>query len=201
MPPTRCVPPIAIILSRYNESVTTNLRDGAARAYLAAGGQQADLAIIEAAGAFEIPILVQEAAIAQVFRGVVALGCIIRGETDHDRYLADAVTKALLDISLETGVPVGLGVLTVNTVEQAVARSGGPEGTGSGNKGEEAMEAVLATIRGLDALLGASENPDAPGVRFALDGAAQDKAATAGGRRGSRAAPGGVRGPRKTGSR
>jgi 6,7-dimethyl-8-ribityllumazine synthase len=183
-------PPVAIILSRYNESVTANLRDGAVRAYLAAGGREEDLAIIEAAGAFEIPFLAQEAAVSEVYSGIVALGCIIRGETNHDRYLADAVTKALLDISIDFRIPVGLGVLTVNTVEQAVARSGGPDGAGPGNKGDEAMKAVLASIRAMDVLTDVQEQLIEHGVRFALDGPAPDKAAPAGAPRGSRTGPG-----------
>ena len=175
------LPPIAIVVSRYNESVTAHLRDGAVRAYVEAGGDATDLAIVEAPGAFEIPLVVQEATLGDVYHGVVALGCVVRGETDHDRYLADAVTKALLDIGLDSGVPIGLGVLTVNTVEQAVARSGGLDGTGDANKGHEAMRAVLGTIGALAALATTAGAGAAPGVRYALSGAASDK--VAGGRR------------------
>lgn len=176
--PKSSVPPVAIIVSRYNQTITNHLREGAVRAYLAAGGREADLAIIEAAGTFELPVLVQEAALAEVFHAVVALGCVIKGETDHDRYLAEAVSKALLDVALETGVPVSLGVLTVNSVDQGVARSGGPDGTGECNKGQEAMQAALASVHAIKALnrVGASGRP--VGVRFALP-AAPDKAAPA----------------------
>jgi len=169
-------PPIAIIVSRYNQTITYRLRDGAVRAYVQAGGRESDLAIIESPGSFEIPMLVDEAARVELIGGVVALGCIVRGETDHDRYLADAVTKALLDISLDAGVPVGLGVLTVNTVEQAVQRSGGADGLATGNKGYEAMMAVLGTLGGIDALAGAGESGKVSGVRFTLPSGASDKA-------------------------
>lgn len=175
--PTR-PPPVAIIVSRYNQTVTYRLRDGAVRAYVEAGGVESNLAIIEAPGSFEIPMLVDEAAHTETFGGVVALGCIVRGDTDHDKYLADAVTKALLDIALDAGVPVGLGVLTVNTVEQAVERSGGPDGTALGNKGYEAMQAVLGTLGGLDALAAIGESGKAGGVRFTLPMPSPDKASS-----------------------
>lgn len=164
-------------MSGYNRTITDRLRDGAVRAYINAGGSERALAIVEAPGAYELPLLADAAARSGIYDGVVALGCVIKGETDHDRYICDAVAKALLDVGLRTGVPVAFGVLTVGTVAQAEARSGGPSGRGPGNKGQEAMAAVLATTRGIRALRAA--RAAAPGVRLALSENPADKSAAA----------------------
>ena len=82
------------------------------------------------------------------FRGVVALGCLIKGETSHDRYIAGAVAHGLMSVSLSMGIPVAFGVLTVDTPEQAEDRAGGSHG----NKGAEAMAALLDTVQAIDAL-------------------------------------------------
>jgi 6,7-dimethyl-8-ribityllumazine synthase len=105
-------------------------------------------AVIEVPGSFELVVGCLSAARTGRFEGVVALGCIIRGETHHDRVIADAVATGLVQVSLATGVPVGFGVLTVDSARQARARAGGAKG----NKGAEAMAAVLDTIRSLRAL-------------------------------------------------
>jgi 6,7-dimethyl-8-ribityllumazine synthase len=131
--------------------VTGQLLDGAKAAFTAATGAafpEAD--IFFAPGAFECVALSNAAAESRAFDGVVALGCIIKGETKHDEVLGHAVTQALANISLVTGIPVSLGVLTVNTNAQAKARAGGKHG----NKGAESMNALLATlseIRRIDA--------------------------------------------------
>src|SRR5204863_331842 len=95
------------------------------------------------------------------FAGVVALGCIIKGQTSHDVHLAQAVTSGLMDIVLRTGVPVGLGVLTVDTPAQARARAGGQKG----NKGAEAMAAVLDAIAEINAVRARAPSPQALAVR------------------------------------
>jgi 6,7-dimethyl-8-ribityllumazine synthase len=136
------LPPVAVVVSRYNATVTDPLLSGAVRAYQRAGGAVHDLYIAEAPGAFELVALSSVAARSGSFAGVLALGCIIKGETRHDEVLGDAVTQGLANLSLVTGVPVGLGVLTVKTPAQARDRAGGKHG----NKGAEAMEALLLTI-------------------------------------------------------
>ncbi len=93
----------------------------------------------EAPGSFEVPGIAMAAAKSGKFGAVVALSCIIRGETRHDRYLAQAVANGLMAVSTATGVPVGFGVLTVESVKQARERAGGKKG----NKGAEAMAAAL----------------------------------------------------------
>ncbi|MGQ0628818.1 MAG: 6,7-dimethyl-8-ribityllumazine synthase [Phycisphaerales bacterium] len=134
-------PAIAIAVSRYNASITDRLLAGAVRAYQRAGGKARDLFVLEAPGAFELVALAHGAAESRAFAGVLAIGCIIKGETRHDEFLGHAVTQGLVNISLITGVPVGLAVLTVNSMKQAAERAGGR----CGDKGEEAMEALLIT--------------------------------------------------------
>ncbi|MBA4039921.1 MAG: 6,7-dimethyl-8-ribityllumazine synthase, partial [Planctomyces sp.] len=163
-------PRVLVVLSRYNASVTGRLLRGAVGAYGRAGGESADLRVVEASGAFELPCLAAAGARSGRFGAVVALGCIVKGETAHDQVLAAAVTAELCRLSAACGVPVGLGVLTVNTPEQALERSGGR----LGNKGAEAMEAALASARQLALLM--RDGLDAAEVSARLDaGEAPDK--------------------------
>jgi 6,7-dimethyl-8-ribityllumazine synthase len=139
---------VAIVWSRYNDFITRPLLDGAIAEFRRQVGSEDGLVVLEASGSFEVPMLVQCAAASGRFDAVVALGCIIKGETSHDLHLATAVTNSLLATARETGVPVGLGVLTVDNEEQAKARAGGLKG----NKGVEAMAAALDTAGSLAAL-------------------------------------------------
>lgn len=139
---------IAVVVSRYNAAVTDRLLDGARAAFLAAGGRPDRLTVVEAPGSWELPILTRAAAHSRRFDAVAALGCVIKGETSHDQHLARAVCDGLMRVSIDSGVPVTLGVLTVDTEKQAMARAGGAEG----NKGAEALEAALATLGAIDAL-------------------------------------------------
>jgi 6,7-dimethyl-8-ribityllumazine synthase len=146
----RFKPPIvAVVVSRYNASITDRLRDGAVSEYASrVGGSPPE--IIAAPGSFELPALALAAARSGKFAGVVAIGCLIKGETSHDRHIAQAVAHGLVSVTLATGVPVAFGVLTVDTPEQAHARAGGDKG----NKGQEAMAAVLDTIAEIERLSG-----------------------------------------------
>ncbi len=141
---------IGLVVSRYHDAVTGAMRDGAERAFIEAGGSTDDLLMVEAPGAFELPALA--AAVAETGRvdAVVTLGCIITGETTHDRYIAHAVADGLTRLSIERVLPVALGVLTCQTIEQAEARAGGDQG----NKGAEAMAAAIASARQIRALRG-----------------------------------------------
>ncbi len=136
------LPRIAVIVSRYNGSITARLQDGAIAEYLARGGRRGDLELYEAPGAYELPALALAAARTGRFAGVLTLGCIIKGDTSHDRYIAEAVANGLVSVTLATGLPVGFGVLTVDTVDQAEERAGGVKG----NKGQESMSAVLQAV-------------------------------------------------------
>jgi len=148
VPSTPAVRPVAIVVSLYTRTVTDALLVGARTEYASRGGQPANLAIYEASGAFEVVPLVLAAAMTNKFAAVVALACIIKGETSHDQILGHAVTQGLVAITLQTGVPVGLGVLTVDTPAQAEARAGGTHG----NKGQEAMAAALDTALQIEAI-------------------------------------------------
>lgn len=142
-PDAGAVPRVAVVVSRYNWSVTGALLSGAQDRFAKATGTPLpEVNIFYAPGAFELVAIAHAAAESRAFDGVVTLGCIIKGETNHDEVLGHAVTQGLANISLVTGTPVTLGVLTVNTNKQAKARAGGKHG----NKGAEAMDALLATM-------------------------------------------------------
>jgi 6,7-dimethyl-8-ribityllumazine synthase len=127
----------AIVASEYNSVIMDRLIDGARRALK----DQKQVRVIRVPGSFEIPLAAKKAAQTKEFDAIVALGCVMRGETPHFEYISSAVSHALQLVALETGVPVGFGVLTVDTVEQAMDRSGE-----SGNKGSEAAATALAMI-------------------------------------------------------
>lgn len=146
MPPSKRVskragqPRVAVVVSRYNASVTDRLCLGAIEACVRRTGRTPT--VLEAPGAFELPVIAHAAAGSGHFDGVVALGCLIRGETIHDRVIADAVAQAIQAAMIMTGVPIAFGVLTVENAAQAEARAGGDHG----NKGDEAMGALLDTV-------------------------------------------------------
>lgn len=135
-------PTVAVVVSRYNASVTDALLEGALAAYAARGGRRDDVRVVPAPGSYELPALALAAARTGRFAGVVALGCLIKGETSHDRHIAAAVASGLVQVTIATGVPATFGVLTVDTPAQAAARSGGSKG----NKGADAMHALLDVI-------------------------------------------------------
>lgn len=142
------LPPVAVVVSRYNVSVTDRLVEGALDAYALRGGDPESVHVFHAPGSYELPVLAMAAAETGRYRGVVALGCLIRGETRHDRYIAEAVAHGLMQVSVQTGVPCGFGLLTVESGKQARARAGGDKG----NKGAETMSAVLETIASIGAI-------------------------------------------------
>jgi 6,7-dimethyl-8-ribityllumazine synthase len=120
------------------------LHQGARNAFLEAGGLDDDLILVDVPGAFELVAVAHALAARSDLDAVVCLGCVITGETTHDRYICEAVANGLADISARTGRPVAFGVLTCQNLDQALARAG--EGGGNakkGNKGEEAMHAAL----------------------------------------------------------
>lgn len=146
---------IAVIVSRYNASVTVPMLEGAKREYIRRRGSGAGLEVFEAPGAYELPVLAQAAADSERFDGIVALGCVIKGETPHDKYISQAVADGLMLVGLYTGVPATFGVLTTDTVAQALARADGDKG----NKGEEAMAALLDTLDTIRAINGGPKPP------------------------------------------
>jgi 6,7-dimethyl-8-ribityllumazine synthase len=142
---------IAIVTSRYHADITDALRDGAVEAFVEAGGDPAALIHVTAPGTFELPLLCSHCCVDRGVRtpdAIVALGCVIRGETTHDRHINDAVAQHLMRLSVDTGIPIGFGVLTCENHEQAVARAGGAHG----HKGVETMHAVLQSIAAIGTL-------------------------------------------------
>jgi 6,7-dimethyl-8-ribityllumazine synthase len=129
----------AVIVSRFNEEVTSRLRDGARAALTEAGADVDDIEIIAVPGAFELPQAARCAAESGRFDAVVCVGCVIRGETPHFEYISSAVAHGIMEASAETGVPIAFGVLTTDTVQQAEARAS----EGRDNKGFEAAAAAI----------------------------------------------------------
>ena len=142
---------IAVVVSKYNDFVTDRLQVGALAALAAAGVRDDAVTLVRVPGAFELPSAARLAADTGRYDAVVCLGCLIRGATPHFEYIAAAVAHGLTAAAGETGVPITFGVLTTNSVEEAVERAGG----GSDNKGWEAataaieMAAVAAQLAGL----------------------------------------------------
>jgi 6,7-dimethyl-8-ribityllumazine synthase len=133
----------ALVVSRFNEFVTTRLRDAALATLAERGAARDTIAVHEVPGSFEIPQAARRVAETGAVDAVVCLGCLIRGATPHFDYIASAVAHGLTDASGETGVPMAFGVLTTNTVEEALERAG----EGSDNKGREAALAAIAMAR------------------------------------------------------
>ena len=130
---------IGIIVSRFNNFVTERLLEGALEALRTHGGEERDIDIVRVPGAFEIPLLAHKMAAAGKYDALVCLGAVIRGETPHFEYIADAVTLGIEQAIVQYRVPISFGVLTTTTVEQAMARAGEK----MGNKG---FEAALTAI-------------------------------------------------------
>ena len=129
----------AIVVSRFNEEITSGLLSGARLALLEAAVTEEDVTVIHVPGAFEIPVAALQAAQSGRFDAVICLGCLIKGDTMHFEYIAEAASQGIMNVSVSTGVPVAFGVLTTMTDEQAIARSA----PGDGNKGREAALAAI----------------------------------------------------------
>jgi len=133
---------IAIVVARFNAYVTERLLAGALRALRDAGVPDDEIVVARVPGAFEVPLAAREFAASGRFDAVVCLGAVIRGDTPHFDFVAQAATDGLGRVMLDTGVPIAFGVLTTNTVEQALDRSI----EGKGNKGGEAVETVIEMV-------------------------------------------------------
>ncbi len=140
---------VALLAARFNDFIVASLLKGAEGSWVAHGGALEDLLVVRVPGAFELPVAARRLAASGRYDALVALGCVIRGGTPHFEYVAGECAGGLQRVALETGVPVIFGVLTVDTVEQAIERAA----TGAGNKGAEAMEAALE-MAGVFAQLG-----------------------------------------------
>jgi len=141
---------VFVAVSRFNEAVTRRLLEGARAALAGRGVGDKAMDVVWVPGAFELPVAVHRALGTGRYRFAVALGAIVRGETPHFDILAAETARALGEVALRHGLPVGLGVLTTDTLEQAVARAGGA----AGNKGADAALAALETAEGIERLTG-----------------------------------------------
>jgi len=132
----------AVVVSRFNEPVTQALQVGAVEELTRHGVDPENILVAHVPGAFEIPVATQTLARTGRYAGIICLGALIRGETPHFDYLSSAVAHSLERISVEIGIPVGFGVLTTETGQQALDRCGGSKG----NKGAEAAHTVLEMV-------------------------------------------------------
>jgi 6,7-dimethyl-8-ribityllumazine synthase len=131
----------AIVVGRFYEDLAERLVSSATRTFRDAGADEVD--VFEVPGAYELPFAALQVAQTGRYAGVACLGAVIRGETSHYDHVCEESARGIMDVSLRTGVPCSFGVLTVDTMEQAIARSGG----GKRDQGAHAAEAVLALVR------------------------------------------------------
>ncbi len=133
---------IGIVTARFNEFITSKLLGGAKDAFVRHGGDESGLDIAWVPGAFEIPLVAKKMAESGKYDAVVCLGAVIRGATPHFDMVANESTKGVASVGLQTGIPVVFGVLTTDSIEQAVERAG----TKAGNKGFEAMTTAIEMV-------------------------------------------------------
>ncbi|MBL6726161.1 MAG: 6,7-dimethyl-8-ribityllumazine synthase [Rubripirellula sp.] len=134
---------VAIVASRYNAGICNALVKGSIETLTDAGFSKEQVEVIRVPGAWELSTVTQQIINTQKFIAVITLGCVIKGETTHDEHINRAVSLALMEMGVRSGIPIAFGLLTCNTLEQAINRSGGTVG----NKGHEAAEAVLELLR------------------------------------------------------
>jgi 6,7-dimethyl-8-ribityllumazine synthase len=128
-----------IVASRFNDFIVDRLLDAAVSTLLKHGVAAGDIEVVRVPGAFETPLAVKKLATSRRFQALIALGCVIRGGTPHFEYVAGEATRGIGHVSLNEEIPIGFGILTVDTIEQAVERAG----TKAGNKGTDAALAAI----------------------------------------------------------
>ena len=131
-----------IVASRFNSFIVGQLEGGAIDALVRHGAKREDICLVKAPGAFELPIVVQKVASAKKYDAIIALGAVIRGGTPHFEYVAGECVKGIASVSLQYNVPVSFGVLTVDSIEQAIERAG----TKAGNKGADAAMSAIEMV-------------------------------------------------------
>ena len=130
---------IAVVVSRFNDFITSRLLDGAMDAITRSGGNADDVAVVKVPGSYELPITAKGLAATKKYDGVICLGAVIRGSTSHYEHVASQVSKGLQSVMLDSEVPVAFGVITADTLEQAIERAGSKHG----NKGQQAALTVI----------------------------------------------------------
>jgi 6,7-dimethyl-8-ribityllumazine synthase len=128
-----------IIVSRFNEFISSKLLSGAIDELTRHGVNEENITVVWSPGAFEIPVLAKKCAKSGAYNAIIALGAIIKGSTAHFDYVSSELTKGIASVALETGVPVMFGVLTTDNIEQAIERAG----TKAGNKGSDAAKSAI----------------------------------------------------------
>jgi len=133
---------IGIVLGRFNSFIGDRLLEGAVDVLVRHGGNESDIEVVRVPGAYEMPLAAKKMAASGKYDALIALGAVIRGATPHFDYVAGECSKGLTQVSMDSGLPVGFGVLTVDTIEQAVERAG----TKAGNKGADAALAAIEMV-------------------------------------------------------
>ncbi len=131
-----------LAVARFNSFVVESLLDGATDTLLRHGAAEGDLEIVRVPGAYELPLVVQKMANSKKYDAIIALGAVIRGGTPHFEYVAGECTKGLSQVMMQSGLPISFGVLTVDSIEQAIERAG----TKAGNKGAEAAMSAVEMV-------------------------------------------------------
>jgi len=124
----------AIVISRFNDFIGGRLLEGAIDTLVRSGADDGDIDVVKVPGAFETPLLAKKLAEKKTYDAIVCLGCVVRGATPHFDYIASEVSKGIANTALDTGCPIAFGVITADTLEQAIERAG----TKAGNKGSDA---------------------------------------------------------------
>ncbi len=137
-----------IIVSRFNEFITSRLLEGAIDALIRHGATETDIEIVRVPGSFEIPLIAKKLAQSGRFHAIICLGTLIRGATPHFDYIASEVSKGIALVGLETSIPVSFGVITADTIEQAIERAGSK----SGNKGWDAALVAIEMAKVMEQL-------------------------------------------------
>ena len=140
---------IGVIVARFNDFFTSKLQEGAMTALTRHGVRDEDITVVSVPGSFEIPLVAKKMAESGRYEAVICLGAVIRGETDHYEHVAGEAAKGIASAALATGVPVIFGVLTTDTVDQAINRSGGKQGNMGYNAGLTAIE-MANLVRAMD---------------------------------------------------
>ncbi len=133
---------IGIVVTRFNQFISERLLEGALDALNKLGAAEQDISVYRVPGSFEVPLVVKKLARGKKVDGIVCLGALIRGDTPHFDFLGAEITKGLAQISMEEGMPVSFGILTVDTIEQGIERAGSKRG----NKGWDAVFSVVETL-------------------------------------------------------
>ncbi len=141
---------VGIVVASFHEELTGAMADSAERELIACGLEEDDILVVHVPGSFELPIVARRMAASAEVDAVLCFGLVLRGETEHDHWVAEGCVHGLMQASLETDVPIHLGVLTCATMEQARARALPPELGGREDKGREVARAAIETLLALD---------------------------------------------------